>query len=143
MKTIQQFLNTANQTLVTIDPEDTVFHALTLLAKHCLSALPVVRDGKLVGIISERDYARKVVLKDKSSKETQVQEIMTAGVITMRLENRIDDCMAIMSSKHIRHLPIVNAENGLIGIVSIGDVVNQVIEEQRSMIDELHRYISG
>ncbi len=143
MKTIQQFLNTANQTLVTIDPEDTVFHALTLLAKHCLSALPVVRDGKLVGIISERDYARKVVLKDKSSKETQVQEIMTAGVITMRLENRIDDCMAIMSSKHIRHLPIVNAENGLIGIISIGDVVNQVIDEQRSMIDELHRYISG
>ncbi len=142
-KTIQQFLKDANQVLATVTPTDKVYYALTLMAKRNLSALLVLQEGKLVGIFSERDYARKVILHGKSSKDTLVEDIMTPNLITVTPEHSVDDCMEIMTEKRIRHLPVVNKHHDVVGIISIGDVVKEVMAEQRFMINELQRYIAG
>lgn len=142
-KTIQQFLNEAKQDLATVSPDDNVYQALGLMAKRNLSALIVLQHGELAGIFSERDYARKVTLKGKTSKETAVSDIMTPNVITVKPDQSIDSCMQLMTDKRIRHLPVVDADNKVIGIVSIGDVVKELIAQQRFMIEELQRYIAG
>ncbi|MFZ1343336.1 CBS domain-containing protein [Thiothrix eikelboomii] len=143
MRTVREFLNSANQTLATVSPEETVYQALTIMAERNLTALLVVKNKALVGIFSERDYARKIILKGKRSRETPVSEIMTAKLITIDPSETVNECMSIMTERRIRHLPIVNSNGEMLGIISIGDVMKIIMEEQRFMIKELQRYISG
>jgi CBS domain-containing protein len=125
-----------------VDTEDPVRAAIQMMADHFVGALPVLSGGQLVGIVSERDYARKVVLMGRNSSETTVATIMSSPVIQVGPQNSVNDCMMLMTDKRIRHLPVV--ENGkLIGVISIGDCVKAVIDEQRHEIDDLKRYIAG
>jgi CBS domain-containing protein len=125
-----------------IGPDQPVLAAIQLMADKFIGALLVMRDGELLGIVSERDYARKVILKGRSSAQTLVSEIMTANVITVESSDSVHRCMRLVSDKHIRHLPVV--ENGkVVGIVSIGDLVKAVIDDQAEQLDQLQRYISG
>lgn len=141
MKTLRQFLEGKNRPLASVAPDQTVLRALEIMAECDVGAL-VVLDGKqLVGMFSERDYARKVILQGKASKQTKVTEVMTSKVITVTQETRMEECMAIMTEKHIRHLPILDPEKQLIGIVSIGDVVKEVISQQQFIINQLENYI--
>ena len=140
MKTISQLLQGKSRDLCTIGPDARVIDALRLMAEKNIGALPVVEDGELVGIVSERDYARKVVLKGKSSNDTPVREIMTEGVICVKPASTVEECMAVMTEKRIRHLPVMeNAK--LLGILSIGDLVKETIAEQRQVIEQLESYI--
>jgi len=142
MKTLRQFLEGKNRPLASVAPDQTVLRALEIMAESDVGAL-VVLDGKqLVGMFSERDYARKVILQGKASKQTKVSEVMTSKVITVTQETRMEECMAIMTEKHIRHLPILDPEKQLIGIVSIGDVVKEVISQQQFIINQLENYIT-
>lgn len=142
MKTLRQFLEGKNRPLASVAPDQTVLRALEIMAECDVGAL-VVLDGKqLVGMFSERDYARKVILQGKSSRQTKVSEVMTSKVITVTQETRMEECMAIMTEKHIRHLPILDPEKQLIGIVSIGDVVKEVISQQQFIINQLENYIT-
>lgn len=130
-----------NKFIQTISPDESVYRAIEILAEKNLGALVVTGpDSKVLGIISERDYARKIVLKGKSSKETLVKEIMTTEVIYVVPEQTVDNCMALMINRYIRHLPVLE-KNRLLGIISIGDVVKSVIGEQEFRIAELERYI--
>ncbi|MBX6358500.1 CBS domain-containing protein [Pseudacidobacterium ailaaui] len=125
-----------------VSPSASVYEAIELMAEKQVGALPVMDGEKLVGIISERDYARKVILKGRSSKETAVVEIMTSGPITITPQHTVAECMRIMTEKRFRHLPVI--DNGkLVGMVSIGDLVNWVITEQQQTIRHLEAYISG
>lgn len=126
----------------TIEPEEPVLGAIQLMADKHIGALPVVRGEELVGIVSERDYARKVILLGRSSSDTPVWQIMTSPVTTVSPEEAVHRCMEIMTEQRIRHLPVVE-KGKLIGIISIGDLVKAVIEEQQQTIDQLERYISG
>jgi CBS domain-containing protein len=119
----------------------TVLEALKLLSEKNIGALPVVENNKLIGILSERDYARKIILKGKASHDTPVSEIMTENPFTILPEDNIESCMAVMSDKHIRHLPVVK-DNALVGMISIGDVVTAIIQSQKETIDHLQNYIS-
>jgi CBS domain-containing protein len=128
--------------LWTIGPDDPVLEAIRRMADRHIGALPVIRGDELVGIVSERDYARKVILKGRSSSDTPVSEIMTTPVVTVSPDDAVHRCMEIMTDQRIRHLPVV--ERGkLVGIISIGDLVKAVIEEQQQTIDQLERYIAG
>jgi CBS domain-containing protein len=142
MKTIGQFLDQSKRPVYFVGPNATLREALELMAKHNIGALLVLDDHLLAGIFSERDYARKVVLKDKRSSDVRVSEIMTSKVITINTKHTIDQCMQIMTDNHIRHLPIVNDKN-VIGLISIGDVVREMIGYQKSMIEQLQSYIAG
>jgi CBS domain-containing protein len=142
MKTIGQFLDQSKRPVYSVGPNATVREALELMAKHNIGALLVLDDDLLVGIFSERDYARKVALKDKSSSDARVSEIMTFKVITINTKHTIDECMQIMTDNHIRHLPIVDNQK-VIGLISIGDVVREMIGYQKSMIEQLQSYIAG
>jgi CBS domain-containing protein len=142
MKTIGQFLDQSKRPVYSVGPNATVREALELMAKHNIGALLVLDDDLLAGIFSERDYARKVALKDKSSSDARVSEIMTSKVITINTKHTIDQCMQIMTDKHIRHLPIVDDQK-VIGLISIGDVVREMIGYQKSMIEQLQSYIAG
>ena len=143
MITVKHLLKMKGDKLWTVASDATVFEALEILAEKNIGALPVVdQTGKLVGIFSERDYARKVILKGKSSRDTQVRELMTPKVFHVRPNRSLEDCMHLMTEKRIRHLPVV-ADNKLIGIITIGDVVKAVIESQQRMIHNLEGYISG
>jgi CBS domain-containing protein len=126
----------------TVDPDATVFEALSLMADKGVGALVVTDAGKLCGIISERDYARKVILLDRDSRETTVSEIMTSKVLVVSPATSTDECMALMTDKRIRHLPVLEGDE-LLGLVSIGDIVRAKISEQQFIIDELERYITG
>ncbi|HKU14843.1 MAG TPA: CBS domain-containing protein [Steroidobacteraceae bacterium] len=126
----------------TIGPEEPVLEAIQLMADKHIGALPVMRDDKLVGIVSERDYARKVILLGRSSSDTPVWQIMTSEVVTVSPEEAVHRCMEIMTDRRIRHLPVVEKDK-LIGIISIGDLVKAVIEEQQHTIDQLEKYIAG
>jgi CBS domain-containing protein len=142
MRTVRQLLDGKPSGVHTVDTEDPVRTAIQLMADHFVGALPVLSGGRLVGIVSERDYARKVVLMGRNSAETIVGTIMSAPVIHVGPQNSVNDCMMLMTDKRIRHLPVV--ENGeLIGVISIGDCVKAVIDEQRHEIDDLRRYIAG
>ena len=125
-----------------IGPDDPVLKAIQVMADKRIGALPVLRDDQLVGIVSERDYARKVILLGRSSSDTPVWQIMTSDVVTVSPDDAVHRCMEIMTEKRIRHLPVVD-KGKLIGIISIGDLVKAVIEEQQQTIDQLERYIAG
>jgi CBS domain-containing protein len=142
MKTVMQLLQTKGQDIWSTTPDALVINALKLMAEKRVGALLVLEAGQVVGIISERDYARKVSLLGKSSKTTPVREIMTQRVVYVRPEQSIEDCMALMTDKRIRHLPVL-ADNQLIGVISIGDVVKAVISEQEFIIAQLENYITG
>jgi CBS domain-containing protein len=142
MKTVRQLLEAKGYEVWTISPDALVYDALKLMADKGVGALPVLDEGQLVGLISERDYARKVILKGKSSLETPVSEIMTRRVVCVSLEQTIEGCMALMTEEHIRHLPVLK-DNRLAGIISIGDVVKGIISQQEFLIEQLERYIVG
>lgn len=141
MKTVREILNDKGVQVWSITPDRTVFDALKLMGEKEIGALTVVEDGQLVGVISERDYARKVILKGKTSRETQVQEIMSTHVISTALDRTVQECMTVMTDKRIRHLPVLE-EDRLIGIISIGDLVKALIAEQQFMIEQLESYIT-
>lgn len=141
MKRVCEILNDKGAQVWSIAPDRTVFDALKLMGEKEIGALTVVAAGQLVGIISERDYARKVILKGKTSRETQVQEIMSSSVISATPEQTVQACLRIMTEHRIRHLPVLQAGQ-LVGIVSIGDLVKAIIAEQQFMIEQLESYIT-
>jgi CBS domain-containing protein len=141
MKKVRDILEIKGREVWSIGPSESVFDALKLMAEKGIGALVVLEAGKVVGIISERDYARKVILQGRSSPTTLVSEIMTARVAYAQPQQNIDECMAIMTERRIRHLPVM--EDGLlIGVISIGDLVKSIIAEQRFIIEQLERYIT-
>ncbi len=142
MKTVKQLLDEKGRDVWTIDPDLSVYDAVKLMADKGIGALVVVKDAKPVGMITERDYARKVVLKGKSSQQTLVSQIMTTPILCARLGQSVEDCMALMTEKRVRHLPVVENDE-LIGLVSIGDLVKAIIAEQQFIIQQLEHYISG
>src|SRR5210317_2312929 len=142
MHNIDTLLKEKGKELWSIGPRETAFKALETMAKRNVGALLVIDKGKLVGIFSERDYARKVILKGKSSKETTVGELMTPDVFYASPDNTLQETMALMTAKHIRHMPVIK-DDRLIGMVTLGDVVKQIISEQKFTIKELEKYISG
>jgi CBS domain-containing protein len=142
MHTISTLLEDKGQDIWSIGPRETAFKALQTMAQKNVGALLVIDKDKLVGIFSERDYARKVILKGKSSKDTTVGELMTPEVFYASPDNTLQESMALMTAKHIRHMPVFK-DDELIGIVTLGDVVKQIISEQDFTIKELEKYITG
>jgi CBS domain-containing protein len=142
MQTIKTFLERSPKSLHTVQNNQTVWEALDIMATNNIGALPVLSGESMVGIFSERDYARRVELKGKQTRETLIQDVMTAEFITVSPEQKMDECMQIMTDMRIRHLPVMN-DNKIIGMVSIGDVLFVMIAEQRHLINQLHTYISG
>ena len=143
MRTLKQLLTGKRRQPVVVAPIDTVFHALTLMAQHDIGALLVLDGERLVGIFSERDYARKVILHGKNSKETLVREIMSDRVAYVTPATTLDECMALMTERHFRHLPVLSEADEVLGIISIGDLVKETISDQQMIISELERYITG
>jgi CBS domain-containing protein len=142
LDTIESILSRKRREIWSVAPNASVYEAIALMAEKAIGAVLVVADQKLVGIVSERDYARKVILQGRSSKETRVEEIMTSDLIIVSPENTVDECMKIMTHRRVRHLPVLHG-GALAGIVSIGDLVNAVIADQAHTIDQLHMYISA
>lgn len=142
MATVKNILETKGTAIFTITPGTSVYQALELMVEKNVSALLVMENDALAGIFTERDYARKVALKGKSSKDTTIGEIMTSDLITVKPESSIDECMELMTAKYIRHLPVLDGGK-LAGIISIGDVVRSIIQEQKSIIGHMEQYIAG
>lgn len=142
MKTVQQILRHKGSAFWSVTPDTMVYEALKLLAEKDVGALLVLENGRLVGIISERDYARKVILKGKSSLDTPVREIMTGRVMCVRPDQSVEECMAMVTEKRIRHLPVV-VDDEVVGVVSIGDLVKASIDEKDFLIKQLENYITG
>jgi CBS domain-containing protein len=143
MSKIQDLLASKGSEVWSLGPSHSVYQAIEMMALKGVGALTVLSDeGQLIGIISERDYARKVILQGKSSKSTKVSEIMTREVIYVDPENRVEECMALMTAKRVRHLPVLLGGK-LVGMVSVGDLVKSIIDEQSTTIDQLERYIKG
>ncbi len=142
MFTVREILQSKDSKLWTIRTSASVFEALELMAEKNIGSLLVMENKKMQGIFSERDYARGIVLKGKSSKQTTVGELMTKNVIYVAPDDRLKECMALMTSKRVRHLPVYQ-DGELIGILSIGDLVKQIISDQEFTIKELEKYISG
>lgn len=140
MKTVKQLLEAKRHKLISASPQDTVYEALKKMADYDVGALIVMEGEQLVGVFSERDYARKIILHGKSSKDTLVREIMTGNVISVRPAQTVDDCMGLMTDKRIRHLPVMDGDK-LIGVVSIGDLVKETISDQEFVIKQLESYI--
>ena len=143
MKTLKQMLAGKDRPLAVVAPSDSVFHALSVMAQHDVGALLVLDGEQLVGIFSERDYARKIILQGKTSKDTLVREIMSDKVAYVTPSATLDECMALMTQKHFRHLPVLNDDSSVAGMISIGDLVKETISSQQFLISELERYISG
>jgi CBS domain-containing protein len=143
MKKVRDLLNSKRDaTVYSVEPSTMVVEALRLMADKMVGALLVLESGKLVGLFSERDYARKIALMDRSSRTTEVRQVMTANLICVAPSDTMESCMELMTEKHIRHLPVL--ENGnLIGMISIGDVVKNTIEDQKAMILQLEKYLRG
>ena len=142
MTTIANLLKNKGHEVWSVAPTDLVFDAITSMAEKGVGALLVMDADKLVGIFSERDYARKIVLEGKSSRNTSVADIMTRDVIRASPDQSIEDCMSVMTENHIRHLPVAE-DDQIIGVISIGDLVKVIIVEQKELIAQLERYISG
>ena len=142
MRTVEQLLQVKGSDIWSIAPRTTAYNALQIMAEKNVGALLVMEKEKLVGIFSERDYARKVILKEKSSKNTSVGDLMTREVFYINADSTLEESMALMTAKRIRHLPVLK-HNQLIGIVTLGDVVRQIITDQKFAIRELEKYITG
>ncbi|MEA2023784.1 MAG: CBS domain-containing protein [Actinomycetota bacterium] len=141
-RTLTGILSSKGSNVWTVAPDDTVFGALETMAEHNIGALVVLDGDDLVGILSERDYARKVMLLDRGSKETRVSEIMTTEIRTVGSASTVAECMELMTEHRIRHLPVLDDDGRLAGLISIGDVVKAMIAQQRDMITQLERYIT-
>jgi CBS domain-containing protein len=142
MKTVQHIFDTKPLQIFSVTASTSVLDALKLMTEKNISALLIMQGGQLLGIFTERDYARKIVLHGKASKDTPISEAMTPNPITVTLSDSIDLCMQMMTDKHIRHLPVV-AENQVVGMVSIGDVVKFIIADQKQTISQLESYINS
>ncbi|MFQ5420059.1 MAG: CBS domain-containing protein [Anaerolineae bacterium] len=140
---VSQILQNKGHEVWSVSPDDTVYDALSLMASMNVGALLVLSEGEIAGIFSERDYARKVVLQGKSSKKTPVNDVMTTAVVCVNADQNLETCMALMTEKHIRHLPVLTESGELTGLISIGDVVKAVISEQEHLINHLEGYITG
>ena len=141
MRRVRHLLEAKAPEVFAIGPDAAVIDAIRLMAEKGIGAVVVMEAGKLVGIVSERDYARKVVLQGRSSADTPVRAIMTAKVVTVRLDDTVDHCMQLVTDRRIRHLPVLERD-AVLGVVSIGDLVKAQIEEQQQEIDQLQRYIA-
>lgn len=142
MTTISQVMARKGPDLWSVKPEQTVFEAIELMAIRKIGALLVMDNGKLAGIVSERDYAREVILKGRSSRSTPVRDIMTAELVTITPDAQVDDSLSLMTERRVRHLPVLENER-VLGVVSIGDLVKEIITEQQSTIEHLENYIKG
>ena len=142
MQTVKHLLEHKAAQVLSVTADDSVLHAIGVMAKYHVGALLVMQSDKLLGVMSERDYARKVILNGRASHDTTVGEIMSAPVISVGLDDTVHRCMEIMTEKHIRHLPVLSAGK-VVGVLSIGDLVKAVIDEQREEIEQLQRYIVG
>lgn len=142
METVSSMLRHKGSEIFWVGPEATVYEAVAMMAEKSVGALLVLSGGKLTGIVSERDYARKVILKGKHSHEIQVREIMTSPVYTISPDHSVEDCMRVITAHRIRHLPVMQGD-ALIGIISIGDIVRSIISAQAHTIDQLSGYIEG
>jgi len=142
MLTVSKIIEQKGTAIYSVHPDSTVFEALQVLADKEIGALLVIENDKMVGIFSERDYARKIILKGFASRESLVRNCMTSNVISVSMKDDISECMSLMTKKKIRHLPVME-EGKLIGIITIGDVVNGVINSQRDSIESLEAYITG
>lgn len=140
--TIGELLNHKGNQVWSISPNETVFDAIELMAERNIGALLVIESNRLVGILTERDYTRKIALKGRSSKETAVREILTGNPVHVTPDHTIEDCMRLMTEHRVRHLPVLEA-NRILGVISIGDLVNWIITAQSSTIHQLQTYISG
>ena len=142
MKLVKHLLDRKGRHVISVGPDTSVLDAIKLMADKMIGSLVVMQDDKLLGIMSERDYARKVIIKGRSSESTKVSEIMTADVITTTSAHTVNECMNQMTEKKIRHLPVVE-DNQVIGMLSIGDLVEAIISDQQEEIEQLEHYISG
>jgi len=142
MRTIKQLLENKGSEIFTIDPNDSVYDAIKSMADNHVGSLIVMQNEHMVGIITERDYSRKVILKGKSSTNTPVKDIMTTTILCTKPEQTIEEAMALMTDKRMRHLPVVENDN-VLGIISIGDLVKTIISEQKHIIEQLEHYING
>jgi CBS domain-containing protein len=142
MKTIDTILEEKGREVVSIGPDATVYEALKLMAERNIGAVVVIEDGKPVGLLSERDYARNVILKGRASHDTPVRDIMETHVPCISPAHKPEECMALMTEKRTRHLPVMDGEE-LVGLISIGDLVKAIIDEQKIVIEHLERYIAG
>jgi CBS domain-containing protein len=140
MATVRHLLDRKGRAIFSIRPQEPVLEAIRLMAEHHIGALLVLENDELAGIVSERDYARKVILKGRSSADTPVAHVMSSPVITVSLSNSVQECMQLMTARRVRHLPVVEGKK-VIGMVSIGDLVKAVIEEQQQTIEQLESYI--
>ena len=140
MKTVKQLVDEKPHKLLSITPSMSVFEALQKMAEFDVGALVILDEGRLVGIFSERDYARKLILHGKSSKETRVEEIMTTRVVCIGPDRSAEECMALMTDKRVRHLPVLE-DKKVVAVISIGDVVREMIDDQKHTIEQLEQYI--
>lgn len=140
--TIAEILNGKGHEVFTVSPDSTVYDAIGQLAQRNIGALLVMEGGDLIGVFSERDYTRKVALQGRHSRETLVREIITGRLVTVRPSATVPECLRLMTENRIRHLPVVDGEK-VVGVVSIGDLVNWIMRAQRATIEQLHSYISG
>jgi CBS domain-containing protein len=142
MKTVRELLEEKGREVRSIGPDATVYDALKLMADQEIGSLVVLEGGRAAGIITERDYARSVILKGRASKDTRVREIMTSRPVCATPDQTAEECMAVMTEKRVRHLPVIEGDE-LVGLVSIGDLVKSIISEQQFIIKQLEHYISG
>jgi CBS domain-containing protein len=142
MKRVSDILEAKGHQVWSVEPDTSVYDAIKLMADKEIGALLVIQNRKLVGLISERDYARKVILQGRASKTTPVSEIMTSRVIYAQPDQNVEECMALMTEKRIRHLPVMDRDQ-LVGIISIGDLVKSIIVEQKFIIEQLEKYITS
>jgi CBS domain-containing protein len=141
-ESIASILRNKGGDIWSVGPDETVYDAIAMMADKGIGALLIISGGKLVGIFSERDYARKIILQGRSSKNTKVREIMTGSPVTVTEDHTVDECMRIITHHRVRHLPVMDGDR-LLGVISIGDLVNAIIAAQAQTIDHLHMYITG
>ena len=142
MKLVKHLLDNKGRHVISVAPDASVLDAIKIMADKAIGALVVMQDDALLGIMSERDYARKVIIKGRSSESTRVAEIMTADVVTTSSSQTVNECMNLMTERKIRHLPVVE-DNTVVGMISIGDLVEAIISDQQEEIEQLEHYISG